>query len=87
MKCYVYILYSDAFDKYYIGQTQDIADRLSRHNGGQVKSTKAYKPWILKFCLEKENRSEAMNLERKLKNLSKLRIIEFMERYADDNFI
>ena len=87
MKCYVYILYSAAFDKYYIGQTQDIADRLSRHNGGQVKSTKAYKPWLLKFCLEKENRGEAMTLERTLKNLSKVRLIDFIARYTEDNSI
>ena len=87
MKCYVYILYSDGFDKYYIGQTQNIADRLARHNRGQVKSTKAYKPWVIKIYLEKDNRSEAMILERKLKNLSKVRIMAFIEKYADDHFI
>ncbi|MBK6816112.1 MAG: GIY-YIG nuclease family protein [Saprospiraceae bacterium] len=28
MKYYVYILYAEAHDKYYIGQTQDVAARL-----------------------------------------------------------
>ncbi len=36
----VYILYSEKFDRYYIGQTQDFNERLSRHNSGHVPSTK-----------------------------------------------
>ncbi|WP_370391063.1 GIY-YIG nuclease family protein [uncultured Winogradskyella sp.] len=35
----VYILFSKAKNRYYVGQTADIDDRLSRHNKGLVKST------------------------------------------------
>ena len=37
---YVYILKSDQFDKYYIGQTNDIDERLRRHNAGMENGTK-----------------------------------------------
>lgn len=31
---YVYILHSEKFDKYYVGQTSDVTARLYRHNSG-----------------------------------------------------
>jgi len=41
----VYILYSENNKKYYIGHTNDIHDRIRRHNNGLVKSTKNGRPW------------------------------------------
>jgi len=79
---YVYILYSKNFDKFYVGQTNNHVDRLKRHNSGQVKSTKPYLPWIMICILEKKTRSEALILEKKLKNLSKIRILEFIGKYS-----
>ena len=29
---YIYILYSESFDKYYVGYTSDITRRLEEHN-------------------------------------------------------
>ena len=78
-----YILYSEKFDKYYVGQTNSISRRLIQHNNGLSKATKPYKPWILALSISKENRSDAMKLERKLKNLSKARLKKFIEKYSD----
>ena len=78
----VYILYSAGFDKFYIGQTNDIKDRIHRHNSGDVPSTKPYKPWIVILTISKETRSEALILEKKLKNLLKERINAFIEKYS-----
>ena len=78
---YVYILYSNSADKFYIGQTNDVADRLKRHNAGSETYTKLYRPWILKWSTQKQTRAEAMALEKKLKNLSKKRLVEFMDKY------
>jgi putative endonuclease len=64
---YVYILYSKEFDKYYIGQTNNIELRIKRHNSGEIKSTKHYIPWELKYYEEFESRSEAMKREKYLK--------------------
>ncbi len=59
--CYrVYILHSESANRYYIGQTNDIDDRLNRHNSGYEKATSPYKPWVLVISLQKESRSEAM---------------------------
>ena len=77
----VYILFSEKFDRYYIGQTQDIEARMLRHNAGSVSSTKSYLPWELRCKIIKETRSEAMVLERKLKNLNRERLLQFIEKY------
>ncbi len=44
---YVYVLKSKATERFYIGETADLKNRLERHNSGKVKSTKPYKPWEL----------------------------------------
>jgi len=79
---FTYILYSNLFDKYYIGQTNDVKQRLNRHNRGQVTSTKPYKPWELVLVIQKTSRSEAMILERKLKNLNRKKLLQFIEKYS-----
>jgi putative endonuclease len=80
--CFVYILYSQVHDKYYVGQTNDITDRLSRHNAGTEKATKPYKPWQMIWFTTKPTRAEAMALETKLKNLSKERLRQFIQKYS-----
>jgi len=66
MSYYVYILYSEVQDKYYIGSTQDVTERLDRHNSGKEKYTSKYIPWNLVLSLKKETRSEAYQLEIKI---------------------
>ncbi|MBL7740028.1 MAG: GIY-YIG nuclease family protein [Chitinophagaceae bacterium] len=79
---FVYVLYSEAFDKFYVGQTNDIENRLARHNSGSVQATQPYRPWVLKWYVEKDSRAEAMKLEKKLKNLSKQKLIAFIQKYS-----
>ena len=85
MKFYVYILYSVAFDKYYIGQTNNLSRRLLEHNNKKAKSTMPYVPYTIKWNTEKSSRKEALILERKLKNLkSKIRLKKFIDKYSHD---
>lgn len=80
---YIYINYSEKFDKFYIGQTSDFDSRLKLHNLGLVASTKPYLPWTNKLLLVKSNRSEAIILEKKLKNLNRQRLLAFIEKYKE----
>ena len=46
---YIYILYSLASDKYYIGYSNNAHRRLIEHNSKQINSfTSKHRPWILK---------------------------------------
>jgi putative endonuclease len=53
MNFFVYILYSPEFDKYYVGQTEDLERRIFRHNGGYEKFTSPYRPWNLAWSTTK----------------------------------
>jgi len=67
VKCYVYILYSESREKFYVGISNDVADRICRHNNRESISTKSGVPWILIHTIECENKSVAMLLETKIK--------------------
>lgn len=82
---FTYILYSKKASRYYIGQTQQIYNRLEQHNSGFVKSTKPYKPWEIVGFIEKSSRKEAIVLERKLKNLNTEDLKKFIIKYFPSN--
>ena len=87
MQFVVYILYSPGFKRFYIGQTNNLDSRIQRHNSGRESFTKKYMPWDLIAHFEKEDRSEAMKLERKLKNLNRTRLIDFISRHKPESLI
>ncbi len=68
---YVYILEAEESKRYYIGQTENLDERVKCHNEGRNLSTKAYIPWHLKWWKEFETRSEAVKTESKLKSIKK----------------
>ncbi|MEN9972987.1 MAG: hypothetical protein RIS20_1334 [Bacteroidota bacterium] len=82
MKFNVYILYSEKINSFYKGQTSNLPERLYRHNHRYEKATKAGTPWKLIWTSEKPSRSEALSLERKLKNLSVKRTLQFILKYS-----
>jgi putative endonuclease len=57
---------------------------MERHNNGIEKSTKPYIPWQLIGFIEKSSRSEAMALEKKLKNLNSEDLKKFIEKYFNN---
>jgi len=82
MTYYVYILKSEKDGRFYIGQTQDIETRLESHNSGRSVYTRGKGPWRLFAVKEVCNRSEAMLVEKQLKNLrSTRRISEFVVKH------
>ncbi|MCW4470438.1 GIY-YIG nuclease family protein [Flavobacterium sp. MFBS3-15] len=72
----VYILYSKSKSKFYVVQTNDIEDRLHRHNSGQNKSTKSGILWVLIHTIEFRSRPEAVVLETKIKKRGIRRYLE-----------
>ncbi|GAA3737085.1 hypothetical protein GCM10022422_20460 [Flavobacterium ginsengisoli] len=73
---FVYILYSATKEKFYIGQTNDIDDRLRRHNSGQSLSTKNGTPWKIIYTIQLNTRSEAVTLEDKIKKRGAKRYLQ-----------
>jgi putative endonuclease len=73
---YVYILEAIESKRYYVGQTENLQERVKRHNEGRNLSTKAFIPWQLKWWKEYSTRSEAVRIEKKLKSIKKRAGIE-----------
>ncbi len=65
---YVYILKSKSTGRYYIGQTNNIRERLKKHNLGKTKSTKYGIPWQVVYSEEFKTRTEVMKRENEIKS-------------------
>jgi len=52
----------------YIGSGKDANIRLKRHNKGDYKFTKGYRPWKLIYIENYNNRADAIRRERFLKS-------------------
>ena len=81
MPYFTYILYSKKIDRYYIGSTGNLEDRLSRHKQGRSKATKAGAPdWALVFSEQFPSRSEAVVRELFIKRMKSRSFIENLIR-------
>ena len=67
MQYFVYILYSEKLDKYYIGSTGDLEDRLRKHNRSRSGFTATGKPWIIVYTEVLGNKTDALLREKQLK--------------------
>ena len=68
---YVYILESEAHpDHYYVGLTENLRDRLNRHNAGDVPHTTKFRPWRIKSAIAFTHHERAIAFERYLKTAS-----------------
>jgi len=64
---YVYVLYSDLIDKYYVGHTNNIDRRITEQNLRSGRYTSHKGTWRLVYKEEVATRSEAMKREKFLK--------------------
>ena len=73
---YTYIIKSTSSDAYYIGQTNNLQDRIDRHNQNRNKYTKGKGPWKLEYSKSFNSRAEAVRLEMKLKSFKNKQYLE-----------
>lgn len=64
---YLYVLKSKKDENIYTGSTNDLKRRLSEHNEGKVKSTKARIPFVLIYYEAYANENDARRREFALK--------------------
>ena len=77
----LYIIQSASSKRKYIGITHDVQNRLREHNSGEVRSTKAYKPWIIAHVEQFSDKTSARKREIFLKKNAKARL-ELFENLA-----
>ena len=64
----VYVLWSSAGRRFYIGISERVAHRLEQHNNGLSRWTSRYCPWTLVYSREFPNYTEARKFESRLKH-------------------
>jgi len=80
MKYFTYILYSKNLDKFYIGHTNNIEQRIKKHLTNHKGFTAKAKDWKLVFHKEFLSKKQAYALERKIKSWkSKAKIKQLIE--------
>ena len=67
---YVYILESLDSLHFYVGITDDVRARLTKHNAGEVPHSSKYRPWRLETYVAFSNEKQAVAFEKYLKSAS-----------------
>lgn len=76
---FLYILRSRVKQRTYIGVCQNIKKRIREHNAGFVRSTKAYRPYVLIHTESFLTKGKALAREYKLKHHSQEKEILYKE--------
>jgi putative endonuclease len=68
---YVFLLQSkSSLDHYYVGFTEDLAQRLKEHNDGKLPNTARFCPWQIKSAHAFRGKGRALAFEKYLKSAS-----------------
>ena len=85
MFCF-YILYSANIDRYYIGHTNNLSERIRKHNSKHKGFTGQTDDWVLVYLEEYETKSQAYQRERQVKNLKSKKAIPSPEVFYPRQF-
>ena len=83
---YLYIIFSDSANKFYVGYSADPWRRLIEHNTKPITTfTSKYRPWMLKAVFQcGTTEAEAMRIEKFIKNQKSRKLLE---QLCDPSFI
>ena len=77
---YTYILYSPSKDKYYIGSTSQLEERIKKHLSNHQGFTGSIDDWELRWSEEQLSKAEAGKRERQIKGWKSRMMIEKLIR-------
>ena len=80
-----YILYSKNLDRYYIGETENLNQRLIQHNSGFFKGcyTSKSSDWEVFHLIICETRQQVRYIENHLKKMKSRKYIENLPKYPE----
>ncbi|AXY76881.1 GIY-YIG nuclease family protein [Paraflavitalea soli] len=81
MAFFVYILYSEKLDKYYIGVTENVEERLRKHQCNHSGFTGKASDWSIRFTELHPDKTAALKRERQLKGWkSRIRVEQLIQK-------
>jgi putative endonuclease len=86
MQFFCYILYSKTVNRYYVGYTSDIEERLKVHNSGHF-GAKSYthkaSDWEVFLIIPCETIEQAVFIEARIKKMKSRKYIEDLKKYPE----
>jgi putative endonuclease len=82
---FVYILYSNSLNRYYVGYTSNLDERLTEHNSGVSSYTRKGIPWVLMYSETFDNKTDAIKRENYIKRMKSRKYIEGLFSTVNNN--
>ena len=76
MKFHFYIIYSGYLNRYYVGHTSDLEDRIKKHNTNHKGFTGKTNDWELKYSESFDTKEEAYARELQVKRWKSRKMLE-----------
>jgi putative endonuclease len=73
---YCYIIYSAAKNKFYVGSTSNLDDRVKKHNSNHKGFTGSHLDWEIKWAQAFDQKTNAMAREKQIKAWKSRKMIE-----------
>ncbi len=80
-----YIIYSQKLDKYYVGHSEDMQERLAQHNSGISAFTAKAADWVLVYIELFDSREKAFRREREIKKKKSRNYIEWLIKLKNES--
>ena len=83
---YLYILFSEKLNRFYVGETSNVEKRLIMHNQHVYKNsfTKSASDWVIHLSKKYNNKNDALYIEKFIKRMKSRK---FIEKIINDNEI
>ena len=81
---YFYILYSEHIDKFYVGHTNNLEERLRKHNSNHKGFTGKANDWLVVYFEEFDTKTDAYSREREVKKWKSRNRIEELIRSTNN---
>ncbi|MCE2613834.1 GIY-YIG nuclease family protein [Flavobacteriaceae bacterium D16] len=82
---FVYIIYSDKWDQFYVGESENVETRVDQHNSGffQHGFTSKANDWQIFICISCANRIQARKIENHIKRMKSKQYIRNLKKYPE----
>jgi putative endonuclease len=85
MNYFCYIIYSKKLNRYYVGETENLNQRLTQHNSCFFKGcyTSKSSDWEIFHVIECKTKEQARRIENHIKKMKSRKYIENLLKYPD----
>ncbi len=82
---YVYVIYSESIDTFYIGQSVDLEIRVHQHNvhENEHSHTSIADDWVLFYYITCECRRQAIQIENHIKRMKSRKYLENLKKHPE----